>query len=164
MATALDQYASMSIAFKVPGDATTPNGRGVEASTATEIVAVCYVNIGSSRQRPEGSNTFTEIPLTGFFLAPQMLPASILPGVVAPAILWRLGPFSLVNPSTRQLRQWSTHAAYDAFVNQNRGSIDHEGAFTLALSLASKFVLPRKALGKDLSGIFSVKSQWSDVI
>jgi hypothetical protein len=63
-----------------------------------------------------------------------------------------------------RLRQWASHAAYEAFVEANRARIDYEGTFTLAMSLASQYQLPDRLLGKKLQGIFSVKSQWADVV
>ena len=162
MPTPLDQYASLTIALSVPGTPTT-NSRGLETAAATEIVAVCWAKVGNPRSRHEDSNTFTELPLTGYYLAPQLPSAAIMPGVSAPAILWRLSSgFSLMQSG--RLRQWASHAAYEAFVEANRARIDYEGTFTLAMTLTSPYILPVVLLGKNLSGIFSVKSQWADVV
>jgi hypothetical protein len=163
MATALDQYASLTIAYTVPGTFT-PGVAGVPTTTATtEIIATCWVRGGSGRLLSEDSNVFTEIPLEGYFLQPQRPPAAIKPGVSAPAILWRLNDgFTLRN--NRRLRIWSSHAEYESFVESNRQHIDHEGLFTMAATRASQYVLPDQLLGKRLAGVFSYRAQWGDVV
>jgi hypothetical protein len=163
MATPLDQYASLTIAYTVPGDFVPNADTGVPEATGREIVAVCWVKQGSSRLLSEDANALSELPLTGYVLEPQRLPSAILPGVSAPAILWRLDSgFNLVQGG--RLRRWANHAAYDAFVEANRARVDHEGQFTLGLTPASPYVLPIQLLGLALNGTFAVKSNWADVV
>lgn len=163
MATALDQYASLTIAYKVPGGFTPDADTGVPQATATELVATCWVRRGSGRLLSEDANALTELPLSGYFLQPQRPAAAILPGVSAPAILWRLDSgFNLT--SGGRLRRWATHAAYEAFVEANRAKVDHEGTFTIAATLASQYILPDQLLGKRIEGVFSYRTTWGDVV
>lgn len=157
MSTPLDQYASLTVAYQVP---TAIN----EDTIATdEIVAIAWVNLGGANQRPEESNVFTDLPLKGYFLKPQVPSAAIRPGVSAPAILWRLGPsFTLLSGGS--LRSWKSHADYYGWVEKNRQHIDHDGTFTLAATLASPYTLPDQLLGKKLQGVFSYRTTWGDVV
>jgi hypothetical protein len=163
MATPLDQYASLTIAYTVPGTFTANSDSGVPVAAGSEIVATCWVKLGSPRLLSEEANALAEIPLQGYFLAPQAPPAAILPGVSAPAILWRLdNRFNLTQGG--RLRRWANHAAYNAFVEANRARVDHEGTFTLGLVPLSPYVLPVQLLGKALSGTFASRSTWGDVV
>jgi hypothetical protein len=163
MATPLDQYASLTIAYTVPGEFADNPATGVPSAAATEIVAVCWVKQGSSRLLSEDANALSELPLTGYFLEPQRLPAAIRPGVSAPAILWRLDSgFNLTQGG--RLRRWANHAAYNAFVEANRAKVDHEGQFTLALTPLSPYILPVQLLGAAIQGTFGVTSRWGDVV
>jgi hypothetical protein len=63
-----------------------------------------------------------------------------------------------------RLRQWASHAAYEAFVEANRARIDYEGTFTLAMTLTSPYILPVVLLGKRLEGVMAVRSTWGDVV
>jgi hypothetical protein len=170
MGTLLDRYASLTLKLLVPGGATV-SIRGINETTATELVACCWAQVagdrlssGGDRYRTEEGNSFTELVLSGYFLSPQMPSAAIRPGTIAEAILWRLSDrFSLLSPAG-SLRTWSTHAAYDSFVEANRKHIDHEGQFRLAATLASQYQLPDQLLGKRLAGIFAYRTQWGDVL
>jgi hypothetical protein len=55
-------------------------------------------------------------------------------------------------------------ASFNAFVERNRRHLDYEGQFTLGVTLASQYQLPDQLLGKKLSGVFSYRVQWGDVV
>lgn len=164
MATPLDQYASLTLVASLPGSAST-NANGLPESSATTQIMVAWIRVGNDRLLQETANVLTEIPLTGYFLSPQRPSSTIRAGVSMPAYLWRLSDgFNLLNPTTKQLRTWSSLAAFNQFVTANRRHLDHEGQFTLGATLASQYVLPDQLLGKRLAGTFAYRTQWGDVV
>jgi hypothetical protein len=164
MPTPLDQYASLTLVMTVPATATT-NASGLPESLVTTQIGVAWIKVGNDRLLQEAGSTLTEIPLEGYFLAPQRPASTIRPGVTMPAYLWRLSQdFTLINPGTGLLRTWGSLASFNAFVERNRRHLDHEGQFTLGATLASQYQLPDQLLGKKLSGVFSYRVQWGDVV
>lgn len=164
MPTPLDQYASLTLVMTVPATATT-NQSGLPESLVTTQIGVAWIKVGNDRLLQEAGSTLTEIPLQGYFLAPQLPSATIRPGVTVPAYLWRLSTnFSLINPSTGLLRTWGSLASFNTFVERNRRHLDHEGQFTMGATLASQYQLPDQLLGKKLAGVFSYRVQWGDVV
>jgi len=164
MATPLDQYASLTLVASLPGTAST-NANGLPESSVTTQIMVAWIRVGNDRLLQETANVLTEIPLTGYFLSPQRPSSTIKPGVSMPAYLWRLSDdFNLLNPTTKQLRTWSSLGAFNQFVTANRRHLDHEGQLTLGATLASQYVLPDELLGKRLAGTFAYRAQWGDVV
>lgn len=162
MPTPLDQYASLTMAVLVPTGTLTAGDVAPETST-TELVITCWVQVGGGGQRLEDGTSFTEVPISGYFLQPQRPSAVIRPGVAMPAILWRLSnAFTLT--SGGRLRTWRDHTAYYQFIDANRAQVDHDGVLTLSPTLASQYVLPDQLLGKKLSGVFSYRTGWSDTV
>ena len=165
MPSALDRFASLTLKLTVPGTPAVSDVDGVLEATGSEVIGLCWVRPGSGRAMPADANVFTEIPLSGYFLSPQRPSADSVPGTSVEAILWRLtSDFTLLAPGTSSLRSWRSHAAYDAFVEANRANIDHEGTFTIQPTLASQYVLPDTLLGKALSGVFSSRAVWGNIL
>lgn len=162
MPTPLDQYASLTMAVLVPTGTLMAGDVAPETST-TELVVTAWVRVGGGGQRADDGIGFTEVPISGYFLQPQRPPAVIRPGVAMPAILWRLSAnFNLTNGG--RLRTWKDHTAYYQWIDANRQHVDHDGTLTLSPTLASQYVLPDQLLGKKLSGVFSYRTGWSDVV
>ncbi len=170
MATPLDAYANLTVAYKVPGTASTGDSGNAQA-VATDLILIGYVKAefgqgsASAIGQSDNGEDFHRLRLKGYCLAPLRPSAEIRPGATGDAILWRLSPsFSLIDPTTGALRTWASLAAYETFVAANAAHVDHRGKFAMTATLASQFVIPDELLGKTLAGTLTARVGWGEVI
>ncbi|HEY9737540.1 MAG TPA: hypothetical protein V6D06_14700 [Trichocoleus sp.] len=154
MVSPLAQYANLSLLFQVPTGSPVENADGDVAIATEPLPVVAYVKQQSRRNTPRQDGELCQVNLSGFYLAPQIIPATVEGESVAEAIEWAVGDgFSL------PAEGWATLAEYEAFIAANVARIRRRSEFVYGPGLLNQFGVDR-LLGQKLEGYLIQRAEW----
>ncbi|MBD2261368.1 hypothetical protein [Pseudanabaena sp. FACHB-2040] len=154
MASPLARYANLSLLFQVPTGEPIENADGDVAIATVPLPVVAYVKQQSRSNTPRQDGELCQTNLSGFYLAPQIIPAEVEGESVAEAIEWDLeGGFILPADG------WATLAEYETFITANTTRIRRRSEFVYAPNLLNQFGVDR-LLGQKLEGFLIQRSDW----